>query len=417
MEIQDRLRSNRRRPNTSEQGMIILMAVIFLAFLASIPIAMELTKTFSQDTKQQLAVIQAENAAKAGLADAVAWFRRQPVQPVSSALIKVSTYPDAAFNPQPPDTIAPAIGLVKEEPISETSWLWMRYEVKRQNVDNSANPALSDPDAAHDITGQKIFGQKAGDGLAWSIVSKGIVFRRKDPAKAYNQSPNEVVATARMSTEIRRIFFELPKAAIVVQQPAKASFGANTRIWGITGIGVAHFCVGSCPMAIPIIMAGTPPEVTGTPAAYKHLVNTQWSPFLVETYFGAKKEELKRLSTVYKSTGDLPGVLPTDFVFFDGNAQFSASAPLKGSGLFFVNGNLTVGDNTSYNGVIYVTGNFTATGEVYVGGTVVCEGNVSVEGYPNQSLVVYDEKIVSGLANQLGNYREISNRNVFSAHN
>lgn len=228
------------------------MAAIFMVLATSLMVtAANMVKTARSDSNEQAyAVALAENAAQAGLEDAIGWFKRQPIQPVAAnanALTTVSypvtynsmavSYADQVFypiynaaNPVTTDTIdysaGTTIGIVNEfSPdgagnVSEATTIgderiWERYEVQRQ-----LPGTVIIANAVHDVTGNRVYNGYAGQGLVWSLSSTGYAYYRRDYTKSvsapyywsvpYNKSPNKVLASARMTTEIHKLSLNKP---------------------------------------------------------------------------------------------------------------------------------------------------------------------------------------------------------------
>ncbi len=143
-----------------------MFIVVFLTILITIPLGMQLLENFNRKTGLQIHnSVQADNVARAGLVEAIAWFRRQPNQPVRSTInTTLYPWPDAAFapktttDPATSDTIDETIGMVKEYPLNDAGNVWARFEVQRQN-DTATNP--EDPKAVHDVSDKRIDGAAA----------------------------------------------------------------------------------------------------------------------------------------------------------------------------------------------------------------------------------------------------------------
>ncbi len=238
------------------RGSALVMAAIFMLVASVlITVGVKLVANASRGAKEkELYVGEAENVARAGLIDALAWFRRQagnggvvsaytggaavpgqssvtwainpdikvPPSPTPTPTSYTYTYVDEAFNPQGnttdpqlADTIAASIGLVGEYPLSDpvtaNCLYWARFEVPKQGAGAMATTAV------HDITGERT-GDVNGDGFVWSIQSTGYVYKRLDKRVdiygnwivPYNSAPNTVVAKAEFSTELRKLGLNLP---------------------------------------------------------------------------------------------------------------------------------------------------------------------------------------------------------------
>src|SRR6185437_2704738 len=84
-----------------ERGTAMLLVVMIVAMMAFIFIGSQMIQNSASNSKFQLNVtVQADNVARAGLTDAINWFRNQVTQPVrSTANPALYPYPDAAFAP------------------------------------------------------------------------------------------------------------------------------------------------------------------------------------------------------------------------------------------------------------------------------------------------------------------------------
>lgn len=248
-------------PNTQkDHGSALILAIMFM-LIATILITtgVNLINYASKEVQQrELFVSEAENVSRAGLVDALSWFRRQPgaggdyvvrAYPNSSYTEKVAapatfatnpatgvsfSYVDQAFNPQNnpnlqlSDTLDSNIGIVNEYPIDSAvtaeALLWGRYEIKKQPV------GATDPDAAHDVTSiRSSTGLVSGDGMIWTVVSRGIVYRRFDkqtnpdgtwkygyatPVPGTTGLAGKVLAQAKFSTEYRKLALNMPTTDI-----------------------------------------------------------------------------------------------------------------------------------------------------------------------------------------------------------
>ncbi len=422
-------RSNLFRPVAAETGSVVVLIVMLISLLAFIPVGTQLVKMARQNIGLQLhSTVQADNVARAGLTDAVAWFRRQTTQPVRNL---GTPYPDAAFapvdsgDPDDTDTIDAAIGLVKEYDLGESNNLWARYEVRRQAVDNVADPSANDPHAVHDITLLRLQGSTDtlnGGGLAWYIESVGYVYRRRDPSVAYNVAPNEIVGRSRVATEIRRVALNRAEAnaAVVITSRGSGTINTNCRVvGGSTAYGVAY-CGGS---GGTWGNSSTPVRTSGTTAWNYSITSGAFNTSLdIQSLFGVTPYELKLMADYSVSTvAQLPSDYPSaSLVFIDGPATFDDPRPLRGGGILFVNGNLTLSGlstNTHiFSGLIYVNGNCTITGPATISGTLWVTGSLTMSGGSDVAEVLFDGDILTAVQQQVGQYRENKSAyHVFSA--
>jgi len=403
----ENIRAPRRR---SEQGSIAMFIVVFLSILATIPLGMSLVQISNRKTTQQINIsVQANNVARAGLVEAVSWFRRQATQPVRSTGNAAYTWEDAAFYPRTStntalsDTLDESIGLVKEYSLSDSDNIWARFEVRRQQ--NTALNAVN-AQAVHDVSMSRIEGATWGSGLAWYVEASGIVYRRRDASKAYNESPNEVISRSRVATEIRRISIVLPSlsALCVNGNRSTVTLANNSRLRGQTNSGLATR-----------LNAGAP-NLSGSsnilPATYPSN-----GVSITPTYvFGVSDSELKLMADyTVGAVSELPVDYPTmTVVYVNGNAAFNSVNKLNGGGILYVNGNLTItaaAGDCLFSGVIYVTGTTTITGEALISGAVVSVGNVSMNGNGGVAEIDYDGPILDSVRQQVAQYRE--NKAVF----
>ena len=321
---------------------------------------------------------QTPSIAKAGLFDALAWFRRQTAQPV------------AAFNPQRDMTVTPivndtddaAIGIVREIDVDQSSNIYGRYEVISSTVT--------------DISSSRGF---AGAGTMWNIESVGYIYLRLDPTKAYNVWPNRVLAHNILAVDIRRVSMVLPgQAAVCAADPAQTVFGNNSKIIG----GVKYACVYP-PGTAPNVLPGA--TVTGTPTAMSQL-----SPYNDECVdvFGMTEDELRSIADYCVSdVDDIPVPIPDyKIVFYEGNATFNSTTPLKGTGIFYITGNMTIaaGSGSSYDGIIYCCGQYQQNSGV-INGSLIAKNKVNIQGTGDTTDINYDAVILNQIRTYTGQYR------------
>ena len=226
-------------------GSALVMAAIFMIVAAFLITAgFQLVSNSARDVKQRtLYVAEAENVARAGVVDALAWFGRQsaagglvygatspaflPGQPVT--VNPQFTSVDDAFdpvgnttNPTLSDTTDQTIGIVKDypldDPVTANATFWGRYEVWKQDAP-ATTAGFYNPNAVHDITSLRDTAHVTGDGYIWSIVSVGYVYKRMNKTTdaygnftvGYNVSPNFVIAKAIEGSEFRKLSLLLPQ--------------------------------------------------------------------------------------------------------------------------------------------------------------------------------------------------------------
>ena len=324
---------------------------------------------------------QAESVARAGFRDAVLWLRSNPAQPVTE------------FGPGYDDSEAPELGLVKSFPISVSDGLWGRYEVLNVRV--------------RDITEAK---GKAGTGVAWEVPVVGYVYRSVDPARAFCEWPNRVVARTSMVGEVSRLSLSLPPAAIISYEGKHMVINKKAQVsGGEEGSGAAGL----------LYKSGTgDPHVKGDVTGDPPEIGVDGLDIEMSTVFGADAPELKAVvDYVVTHVKDLPSPLPRlSLVYVDGNATFTSSRPLVGSGLLVVDGNMTMAANSysDYAGVVYVTGKYNGSAPGTITGILVARGHVNISGGPAVSEVEYDKEVVDAIARCLGQYRETKSVHVLS---
>jgi hypothetical protein len=355
---------------------------------------------------------QARSVAEAGLTDALAWFRRQTVQPVSS----FAPQRNLAVVPVINETDDPTVGIVREYEINMPS-LWGRYEVRKSVAaetwtDGNANGRYDFGEAFTDSNGngkrdparyvEDVTAKRglAGTGGVWRVESKGMIYRRGDQTKPLGDVKNPLLASVTVASEIRRLLIVPPTtAALCARTGASVTIGARSSIVGGTKTGLAY----KASTGAPAITAGT---VTGTPATGTLVT---WND-TVDQVFGAPITTLKGMSDASWTT---PASFPSkigDYTLHivPGPITFDTARPLRGTGVVLVIGNCTLSasNNSFFNGVLYVQGNLTVRGPAYLRGTVIVTGTVDVAGSGGDfSEIVYDGSMVTQVLTVLGQYR------------
>lgn len=261
------------------------MAAIFMVLAVSlITTGVRLVSDSSNQAKKRtMMVAEAENIARAGLTDALGWFRRQTgnnglvsafnVQNGAVAPGGMPTYntapsgqlytaADQAFWPQNNtwvgqtlnDTTDANIGLMREypldSPVSATANFWGRYEVAK--VPLVLNAQTPTPTfyiyAVHDISGERNGNADVnGDGAVWAITCTAYVYRRMDHTVnalsglwqvPYNQYPNIIIANTRVYTELTKLQLNMPttlsslSAPVYVEKISSITLSGNCVIDG-----------------------------------------------------------------------------------------------------------------------------------------------------------------------------------------
>lgn len=381
---------------------------------------------------------EAVNTAKAGLIDALSWFRRQTAQPVDDFdpqrnLVIVPNINDTDDNTDD-GSGSKVIGLVREYKLSKEDnaaqdQIWGRYEVRRRVV--------------RDITEER---NLSGQGRYWYIESKGYIFTKRNPAtytpddfyyvyeyfddgttawqmrkqpdlsyvfenipadgrankEQYDINVVNVLASATMATELRRVSVIPPaNSALCAARGDLVSLGNRSRIMGAGSYGLiypsgtgAHYQNGGCEIS------GAPAWGTADPAMY--LLD-------MEDVFGISKQELRTLADIY--TNDyttLPDEMPEySLVYVDGDAVFTNSKPLRGTAIVYVDGDVTLAANSSsyFSGILYVEGDYRQYAPSLVNGSVMVKGAMQVSGLGDYSEVDFDASVRQRILTISGQYR------------
>ncbi len=358
---------------------VFLMATLFTMFLSGYL----LIEANNKVVGRQLAFYgQASNAAQAGLVEALAWFRKQQTQPVTA----FGPRRDLNANPPLNETDDATIGIVRDYEISRQSNVWGRYEVRRS--------AVTDVSTARG---------KTGSGIVWQVQSVGIVYVRNtsDMTVAYNTPPNRVIATQTASTEFQRLSMVLPgQAGINSSRGDRVTLSTRARVFGGTNIGILYKSSTGAPS-----ICAYPCQVTGSPS------QNQANPYdaSITAVFGLQQQELLNMADiVVADESQLPPALPDmSLIVVTGNASFTATRPLSGSGVLVVLGNMSIAANSysSFNGLVYVVGNYTQNAPSSVSGSIVGQANIQLVGTGDFAEASYDRSMLQQVQQQMGQYR------------
>jgi hypothetical protein len=373
----------------NERGSALWMAAVLLACLSCALTGTQVAQWQNRKLMQyQNVASQADNVARAGIADAANWFRRQPNPPV------------VAFNPQQAlgDTLRDG-ALVKEYSLNKATslgHLWGRYEL-------ISSPSGSNREGVRDDTTLRVPGQTTNSGMSWRLESVGYTYLLIDPTKAFNTAPNRILATTRVASEIRLMTLTLPgNAAVYVNDVSLVTLQNGARIDGGVGDGLAYF---DGPGKMPVACAGCISSLNDLGLSGGTVKDI--SP---EAVFSASFDDLKVLADVSLRGGDpLPTPFPDlNLIYIDGDATFDATNPLRGSGVVIVRGNVTAlsQSNTYFSGVLYVGGNATFTGAAALSGTTIVLGNLTLNGQNDVIDVDLRQPAVLSIARQtMARYR------------
>lgn len=403
-----------RRDDRERGSLLVWAAFVMLVILGLVATGVQNEAAHDRFARTELASAgQARAVADAGVVDAYAWFRRQQVQPVTG----FAPRRDLAAVPSVNETDDPSVGLVREYEILPS--LWGRYEVR---LTRAPEPFVdSDGDGRHDTgesytdtDGNGRWDDGAGTrdvslerglpglGAVWLIESRGLLYDRQRPDLPLGTPPNDVRASARVSSEVRRLTIIPPaSAALCAAAGSSLTVGSRGRVRGGAGGAGLAYPQGS---GTPILLAGS--EVTGTPAS---------SPVpdyvaSLEAVFGVGEAELRSMADISTADPDaVPAPLPSHaLIVIEGNITFDADRPLRGTGVVVVLGNCTVasGSNSWFSGLLWVGGTLTVRAPCYLRGVLIAGGTVDVRGTGGDlAEIEHDDGVLSELLSLMGQYR------------
>ncbi len=382
-----------------ERGNALILAIFLLIITIGLTVSSaEFLKAHKTKADVSFTLYgQASQFAQAGLTEATNWFRRQTVQPVTT----FAPVLDNLATPPIVDTVDADVGLVREFQIRGT--LWGRYEIWKQWD--------TDPDAERlswrqNLQAKEISEQRGHPqaGAIWRIKSVGYVVNFQDGNVAYNQPPNEILATEMLESEISRIVLTPPgAAALAVGDGNSAVINAMGRIIGGGGGAGITYPSGS----------GTPNDgpagdnrVTGLPGM-SPIPDYDDSP---EAVFGVSENDLRSMADiVVADMANFPVPVPQNkIVFVDhANVAFDAATPLLGTGIVYCVGKvaLSQGSNSSFSGLLYANGNLVIREPSEIRGAVIATGNVTIQGSKEFATLRYDAGILDALRDSFSNYR------------
>lgn len=399
------------RRGVAERGSALIVTMVAIVILAAMVTAgaTYLVRTNKASEKLFEGKDQAYGVARAGIIDAISWFRRQVSQPVAA----FAPRRDLVVIPPVNETDNPAVGIVRNYAI--TRGVWARYEVRL--VDPAVEDSVEDVTVSRGLPG-------AGPGTVWKIVSHGYVFRRnfKDPDTGTNPNndwneavewdnaghkpagtdadgKNELVGYIRLETEIRRLTIIPPgSSAICVRGGSTANLGARSRVVGGDSAGIVYNQGTGTPL-LGGSLSGTPSQAAISGYA------DDWTDV-----FGMPLQDLLAMPDVkVRNVIDLPVPLPDySLTYYGGNVVFDATHPLRSSAaVLVVDGNLTVSQNSNsfFNGFIYVRGNFVQQAPSSLRGTVAVRGSANVSGLGDYSEIWADRTLLTELMQRMGQYR------------
>ena len=338
---------------------------------------------------------QANQFARAGITDALSWFRRQTTQPV----LGFDPLLDTVASPQILDTDDPDVGIVREFRIADG--IWGRYEVWKQwaTDPDSARAAYRTQFEAADIS---LWRSQGSPGNSWRVRSVGYIYRRVDNTVALDASPNVRLGISMLEAEFKRLRLGAPgEAAVNISNGGSIAIGHNGRIdGGTSNPGIYYSGSGSPSNSGQVI--GSPTQSYIAPALYDD------SP---ESVFGLSLAELTSVSDdVITDPALFPSPIGNSTIvvaYPTTTLAFDSARPLRGTGVVYVQGNVVVaqGSNSVFNGLLYVEGNLTLREPSVINGTIICTGSMAVQGGSDRATVNYDPEILEQLRRDIGNYR------------
>ncbi len=337
---------------------------------------------------------QATQFARAGMMEALGWFRKQTAQPVTA----FSPLLDLTVTPQILDTLDPDVGIVRE--FSITGAVWGRYEVWKEW---EGDPDSSRLEWRRKVQVEDVSIEKgaAGSGYVWRVRSIGYVYRLADASKSFDQYPNQILGTDILETEIRRMTLAPPgEAAICLKKGKKCTLDGKVTVSGITGAGV-YYKSGKKPNEL------NGATVTGNPRFSKNKNDYDGS---TEAVFGLSEDDLKSVADDrITALEDFPVPLPSNSLQFVElpSLTIDSARPLKGSAVLYVKGDLDVQYNSKsfFTGLIYVDGDVLIREPTELNGTIVATGTIDVIGSSDWVTITYDDVALGKLRTEIGQYR------------
>ncbi len=404
----------------NEDGYVLISVILGVSLvLLTLLVASTFTQLGSRLITLQLNYQgQALNAAQAGVTEGLDWFRRQP------GTVTAFT-PTLNLSANPPvndtDVITTKPSIQRDYLISSQGNVWAHYEV--DTGCSAIPPAVVCPLlGAHVAGGSGVLdiSQNRNSswpaGTVWQLESTGVVYVRNtsNMSVLYNQSPNQVLASKTVRSEISKIAVAPPaNAALSIPNCSNVAIGSSANqvrvVGGPSGIGVG--CSSGSISPAPSSNLGSGATLSG---------NGPWQlgagSFALTNVFGVTSQgALANLADInVNNESALPNPLPPmQLIMINKGAgqmvTFGPSNPLNGSGILVVIGNLTIASDpnpSSFNGVIYVSGTYTQTQPSTINGTVIVAGSsANIQGSGSFSEVYWDPFMMNQVKQQLRQYR------------
>ena len=328
--------------------------------------------------------------------------------------------------------------------------LFARYEVAEQGPP----PTPYNPVAVHDVSGTRAYNAVPGDGLDWSIQSTGYIYKRADYRMdgyggwivPYNQSPNKVLATAKVTSEFRKINCILPMgtAGLYVSDATNVTCSSadDSRLNGsLTG---TYYLVSMDKNKTPNNSDSTNCQgAVTTMNPTKSAASSLNGPISDVSVFGLNIKDIKYIAdyagsanspltidSINTSTGINGYEAPPSLIYYEGNLTFGASQTqvayqcMQAQGILIVNGNLDLEQgnggsiqNSYFDGIVFVTGNLTLNGCTIDGAVIMgySSSNTSTgtnqvtltgSGGGNFGTIIMDPGKVTLMTQTVARYRE-----------
>jgi hypothetical protein len=388
-----------RRPD-DERGAALIMSLFFMIVTVGIVFTGVLIEKANRDkTRTNFRLnSQANQFARAGLTEAVSWYRRQTSQPVAGFEPVV----DMQSDPPIIDSDEPDLGIVREFRIEGK--IWGRYEVWKEWADDPVEErrAWRARMQCQDVSPQRHTGS---GGTSWRLRSLGYVFEREDREVRFDEAPNRVVAVEILETEIVRRRLAPPgQSALTVGDGNSAHVNTYGRIEGGTDGSGIYYPAGS---GRPTTGPNNQRRVTGNPALSQAPGPIDLSP---EAVFGVSYSELKASADhVVTDRRDIPvpiGDMAT-VVIESASVTFDRDTPLLGSGIVYVKGNCSIiaGSNSRFSGLLYVEGNLIVRAPSEIEGAAIVTGNFNIQGSGDYATIRYSDEVLNALRQSIGQYR------------
>jgi len=385
-------------PRGKEAGVALVLGVMFTIIAVGLVVSGTLSLR-AHRTKTETSFRlhgQSMQFARAGLIEALGWFRKQTAQPVLAFDPRL----DAGATPPVLDTQDPDIGIVREFQIS--GLVWGRYEVwKRWDTDpNATRLAWRRQVQCADVSTAR---GSAAPGNVWLLRSVAYVFQRNDLTRPYNVAPNRVLGSSILETELRRLTLVPPgMAAVCCGNPTGSSIRDRVNIQGAGGSAVYYRRTGTS----TITVSGGAVTAGGVNR------NTTTQPYddSVTAVFGVTEDELRSLADDrITNPVDFPQPVPRQTLCFVDvpTLDLTMTRRLEGNAIVYVRGNVNfqTGNQSYFTGFLYVQGNLTMRESLEFNGTIVCTGTIDIQGVADWVNITYDDAALNSLRTEIGQYR------------